>query len=226
MTAGKRLFDLGLASVLTIALAPLWLGLAMLILVKDGRPVLFLSERMKTPHESFNLWKFRTMRVADDPGTGVSGGDKTERITATGTILRRIRADEIPQLFNVLRGDLSFVGPRPPLRVYVERFPDLYADVLSCRPGITGLATLVFARHEAQLLAACRTPQETDAVYARRCVPRKARLDRIYARNRSFTLDLWILTQTLRLVAGGRLRRPSRQGWAITAENRPSNSTG
>ena len=225
ITPAKRVFDLCLACVLMIVLAPLWLLIAISILVTNGRPVLFLSERMKTSQQGFLLWKFRTMHVADDPGTGVSGGDKARRITPIGAILRKTRTDEIPQLFNVLRGDLSFVGPRPPLRSYVERFPDLYEDVLACRPGITGLATLVFARHEARLLAACRTPEETDAVYARRCVPRKARLDLIYARNRSLALDLWILSQTLRVVAGRRARRGSRHRRLVAANNRTSNST-
>ena len=99
---------------------------------------------------------------------------------ATGRFLRRSRLDEVPQLWNVLKGDMSFVGPRPPLRLYVERFPELYAKVLQSRPGVTGLATLVFHRHEEKLLAACRSAAETDAVYARRCVPRKARIDLIY----------------------------------------------
>jgi len=92
---------------------------------------------------------------------------------------------------------MSFVGPRPPLRLYVERFPDLYAQVLRSRPGITGLATLSFHRHEEWLLAPCRDAAETDAVYSRRCVPRKARIDLIYQRRRTLCLDLRLMLQTL-----------------------------
>ncbi len=112
-------------------------------------------------------------------------------------MLRRTRLDELPQLWNILRGDMSFVGPRPPLRMYVERFPGLYAQVLRSRPGVTGLATLVFHRREAELLRGCRSAEETDTVYVRRCVPVKARLDLIYQRRRNVCFDLAILGRTI-----------------------------
>jgi lipopolysaccharide/colanic/teichoic acid biosynthesis glycosyltransferase len=95
---------------------------------------------------------------------------------------------------------MSFVGPRPPLRVYVEEHRDLYRHVLRSRPGLTGLATLVFRKQEERLLSACRTAEETDRVYRTRCVPKKARLDLIYQRNRSFLFDLAILGRTIRAV--------------------------
>ena len=129
--------------------------------------------------------------------SGVSGGDKSARITRTGRFLRKTRLDEIPQLWNVLKGDMSFVGPRPPLRQYVERFPELYAKVLQSRPGITGLATLVYHGHEERMLKPCKDATETDAVYARRCVPRKAHLDLIYQRNRNVCYDFVLLGQTI-----------------------------
>ena len=211
MTPGKRALDLGLAGLLALGLALPLAGLMALMWARQGRPVLHGSERMRTPARGFTLWKLRTMRP--DPGdTGVSGGDKADRITPLGHVLRRSRGDELPQLFNILRGDISFVGPRPPLRLYVERFPHLYARVLRARPGVTGLATLVFHAREEALLAACATPEETDRVYARRCVPRKARLDLIYARRRTLALDLWLIWLTLARAAGliprsGRLPR-------------------
>ena len=185
-----------LAALLLALLWPLILGIAVAILLIDGRPVLYRAERMKTPETGFSLWKFRTMRP--DPGDrGVSGGDKANRITRTGTFLRRTRLDELPQLWNILRGDISFVGPRPPLRRYVEMFPDLYARVLTSRPGVTGLATLAYHRTEEALLARCETADETEAVYARRCVPRKARLDLIYARRRTVCYDLRLMLATV-----------------------------
>jgi lipopolysaccharide/colanic/teichoic acid biosynthesis glycosyltransferase len=158
--------------------------------------VFYVAERMRAPGQPFLLWKLRTMSVVP-PEAGVSGGDKTSRITATGRFLRRSRLDEVPQLWNVIKGDMSFVGPRPPLRLYVERFPDLYAQVLQNRPGITGLATLVFHRHEEALLAQCTSAAQTDAVYARRCVPRKARIDLIYQRRRTVWMDLGLMVRTL-----------------------------
>lgn len=196
MTPAKRLFDIALALVLGSVLALPALLIALWILGAEGRPVFFLSERMQAPDRAFQLWKFRTMTMAA-ADSGVSGGDKSRRVTRTGRFLRRLRLDEIPQIWNILKGDMSFVGPRPPLRVYVERFPRLYAEVLRSRPGLAGLATLHFRHHEERLLAPCRTSEETDAVYARRCVPRKARLDLIYQKRRSICGDVRILAQTI-----------------------------
>ncbi len=196
MTRSKRAFDLCLAVVLSVLLLPIILGVALWILVRDGRPVLFLSERMKSPDTGFQLWKFRTM-APDPEDAGVSGGDKAARITRTGAFLRRTRLDELPQLWNILRGDISFVGPRPPLRSYVERFPDIYGKVLRTRPGVTGLATLVYHKTEERLLAETQSADETDAVYARRCVPRKARLDLIHAQNQSVCGDAWLVAATV-----------------------------
>lgn len=200
MTPGKRLFDLILALMAAFLLAVPALIIAIWILIRSGRPVFYLAERMKTPDQPFRLWKFRTMTVdhtVDRADTGVSGGDKSARITREGRILRRYRLDEIPQIWNILKGDMSIVGPRPPLRQYTVAFPDLYREVLQCRPGLTGLATLHFHRHEAWLLAQCHDATETDEVYRRRCVPRKAHLDLIYRTKRSLCYDIVILGRTI-----------------------------
>lgn len=206
MTAAKRILDLTLALFLAALLAVPFGLLLVVLWLTEGRPVFYVSERMKAPGQPFRLWKLRTMRVAA-ADSGVSGGDKAARITPMGRFLRRARLDEIPQLWNVIRGDMSFVGPRPPLRQYVERFPDLYARVLRSRPGITGLASLEFHAHEERLLAPCASAEETDAVYCRRCIPRKARLDLIYQRRRSVCYDLALIWQTGARVVLRRLRR-------------------
>lgn len=203
MTPARRACDLGLAALLALLLAPLILGLSLLLLAVQGRPVFHLSERMCAPDRAFRLVKFRTM-AADPADAGVSGGDKAARITPVGRSLRRTRLDELPQLWNILRGDMAFVGPRPPLRRYVEQFPDLYTRVLRDRPGVTGLATLVFHRHEERILASCRTATETEAAYIRRCVPRKARIDLIHQARRRPLLDLAILARTLGAAGPGR----------------------
>ena len=134
---------------------------------------------------------------ASDVNAGVSGGDKSDRITRTGTFLRRTRIDELPQIWNVLRGDISFVGPRPPLRLYVEQFPELYVQVLQSRPGVTGLASVYFHRHEEYLLADCDTAAQTDSVYARRCIPRKAHIDLLYQAHQSICLDISIMLKSV-----------------------------
>lgn len=200
MTPTKRVFDITLAIFGAVLFAVPAAILAILLLVCQGRPIFYLAERMKTPDQSFWLWKFRTMHVAIADG-GVSGGDKTGRVTRIGKALRQSRFDELPQIWNILRGDMSFVGPRPPLRSYVERRPDLYGSVLKNRPGLTGLATLVLHQREERLLAACTTALETETIYMRRCVPIKARVDMIYQRKQNFMLDLALLVRTvLRIV--------------------------
>lgn len=196
MTWRKRIFDLFFASLLVLILGPVILLLVLWIWRRQGRPLFYVAERMKSPTQSFGLWKFRTMSVVTDD-SGVSGGDKALRITPIGARLRAKRLDEFPQLWNILKGDLSFVGPRPPLREYVDRFPDIYAEVLKSRPGVTGLATIRFHKHEDKLLARCATPEETDEVYARICVPRKARLDLIYQRHQSTCYDFDLVFQTI-----------------------------
>lgn len=195
MTPAKRIFDLLIVSILGIFLLPLILLILVVLLIVEGRPVFYVAERMRTPDRAFGLIKFRTMRP-DPASTGVTGGDKSSRMSRLHRVLRRTRADELPQIWNVLRGDMTLVGPRPPLRVYVQAFPALYAQVLRCRPGVTGLASLTFHAHEERLLATCDTPEQTDAVYRRRCVPRKARLDLIYQRRRSLCFDLKLVLQT------------------------------
>lgn len=204
MTPAKRLLDLFFALLLVGLLGPVMLGLLAWLWIKQGRPLFYVAERMKTADQPFMLWKLRTMTVVD-ADAGVSGGDKAQRITPQGAWLRARRLDEFPQLWNILRGDLSFVGPRPPLREYVERFPEIYREVLKSRPGVTGLATIVYHKHETALLERCATPEETDAVYARSCVPRKARLDLIYQKHRNICVDFDIVFQTIgNLIRRGR----------------------
>ena len=196
MTLSKRLFDLACALGLGLILLPIMAVVAVVVLVLDGRPVLYISERMIGPKTAFDLIKFRTMK-ASDQNAGVSGGDKSSRITRTGNFLRRSRIDELPQLWNVIRGDISFVGPRPPLRLYVERFPEIYNRVLKSRPGITGLASVYFHRHEEYLLTNCSSAEETDGVYASRCIPRKAHIDLLYQARQSVCLDISIMFKTV-----------------------------
>ena len=195
MTPAKRILDILLAILLACLLILPFLMVLLLLLVTEGRPLFYVSERMKTPTQGFSLIKLRTMRPSAE-NTGVTGGDKSDRIPPVYRVLRKTRMDEIPQLWNILRGDMSFVGPRPPLRVYVEAFPQIYAQVLKNRPGLTGLASLSFHRHEERLLAATNTAAETDQVYRRRCVPRKARLDLIYQQHQTICFDLVLLGRT------------------------------
>lgn len=195
MTPAKRALDIGLALLLIGLLALPFLAVLVLLALTEGRPLFYVSERMQTPTKGFSLIKLRTMRPSPE-NTGVTGGDKSDRIPPVYRGLRKSRFDEIPQLWNVLRGEMSFVGPRPPLRTYVMAFPDLYAQVLRNRPGITGLASVRFHAHEERILAATRSAAETDRVYRTRCVPRKARLDLIYQRHQTLCFDLALIWET------------------------------
>ena len=196
MPLSKRLFDLLLASFLLPFLAPIILIVSLALVVSQGRPIFYVSERMKTDRDGFALWKFRTM-TQDPTDSGASGGHKSARITPIGRFLRRTRIDELPQLWNIFRGDMSFVGPRPPLRRYVELRPDLYGKVLRNRPGVTGLATVAYNKEEERLLKSSISSEENEEIYLRRCVPRKAHLDLIYQRNRTICMDIHIILATL-----------------------------
>lgn len=195
MTWQKRVLDLILVAVLAVILIlPLAMVLCLLWLT-EGRPLLYISERMQTPEKGFALVKLRTMRPAPE-NTGVTGGDKGDRISPVYRMLRKTRFDEVPQLVNVLCGQMSFVGPRPPLRTYVDRYPQVYEAVLRNRPGITGLASLKIHGYEERLLGRTKTAEQTELVYCTRCIPRKARLDLIYQKHQSVCFDVWLIVQT------------------------------
>lgn len=213
---GKRLFDICFAVAIFVPGVPIFVTVAILVLLRDGRPIFYLSKRMKSPTESFTLIKFRTMEIdASDLHDTVLGGDKAGRVTALGRKLRKARLDEAPQLLNVLKGDISFVGPRPPPKRYVDMFPELYGEVLKSKPGITGLATVMFHAHEEWLLSNTSTPEETEAVYVRRCIPRKARLDLLYQKRWSAGLDAYLMYLTAAKffpgLPGRRIRRMQRK---------------
>lgn len=220
MTWTKRVFDLAILLAISWMVVPVLLYALALLWWRDGPPLFYVSERMRAPGQPFRFWKLRTMRP-DPADSGVSGGDKATRLTPTGRLFRRTRADELPQAWNIIRGDLSLVGPRAPLRIYVEAFPGLYARVLRSRPGITGLATLVYSQHEQKLLAQCTTPAQTDATYRRRCIPWKARLDLLYQQHASVQTDLWLIAVTagraFRLLPAHSRRLPRRRRKIRTA---------
>ena len=196
MTPIKRMTDIIFALIMAVPLLPIMVAIGLVLFLLDGRPIFYISDRANAPGKSFRLVKFRTMRP-DPTDSGASGGHKAHRITRTGAFLRRSRLDEVPQLWNIVKGDMSFVGPRPPLPFYVERFPEIYGKVLKSRPGVTGLASIYFHNHEEFLLRNCKSKSETERVYETRCIPRKARLALIYSRNRNLCMDIWLMLATV-----------------------------
>ena len=195
MTWRKRIFDLFFASLLVVILGPILLGLLVWLLVKEGRPLFHVAERMKTPEESFKLWKLRTMTVAEED-QGVSGGNKAARITPTGAWLRARRLDEFPQLLNILRGDLSFVGPRPPLREYVERFPEVYGKVLKSGPALPVWPQSGFTNMKNGCCHAARPRRNRSCLLSRLC-PAQGAADLIYQRHQSVCYDFDLVFQTI-----------------------------
>lgn len=204
--AGRRGFDLLLLLLLLPVALPVGALVALAILLADGAPMLIGSERIGRGGAAFRLWTFRTMLPAGDEG--VAGADhQAGRVTAIGHLLRRTRLDELPQLWNVLMGDMAVVGPRPPLRRHVERFPERYGRVLHERPGLTGAASQLYRRREKELLASCASAGEAERIFVRRCLPAMTRLELRYARRRTLCTDLVFVARTAFRFSPYRARR-------------------
>lgn len=153
---------------------------------------------MKTAQTPFVMWKLRTMRGVDD---GLpTGGVKACRTTRLGGMLRTWHFDELPQLWNVLLGDMSLVGPRPPTAQAVSHSPAEFGHILEMRPGMTGLATIAMGREERNALAGLSTMAEVEQVYMRQILPCKLRIERQYLETWSIGLDVWILLRTFLVI--------------------------
>jgi lipopolysaccharide/colanic/teichoic acid biosynthesis glycosyltransferase len=203
VSAGKRVFDLACAVPLALLTLPLMLCIVAAIRLSSPGPVLFRQRRCGRDGHEFELFKFRTMHHRrEHMGAGVTRAGDT-RVTRIGRLLRKWKLDELPQFVNVLRGDMSMVGPRPDLAEYVAQLPQQLRGVLYLRPGITGWATLRY-RNEEQSLAnvpACCLNE----FYVRALLPRKARLDWAYGQRATLWTDLFVLARTVLAI----MKRPS-----------------
>lgn len=189
----KRVFDVIISSLGLLLLAPA-VSIAGLIIKLDSRgPVFFKQPRIGREFRPFLIYKFRTMTTdaASRGGPLTVGADP--RITRVGGILRTTKIDEIPQLINILKGDMSFVGPRPEVLEFVELFRSDYEEILRVRPGLTDLASLKY-RNEAMTLAQAENPHED---YLKRVLPDKIRLAKEYIRRSSFLFDLGLIFRTV-----------------------------
>jgi lipopolysaccharide/colanic/teichoic acid biosynthesis glycosyltransferase len=203
----KRLVDLTVAAAGLVLLAPLLLVVALLVRLTSPGPVFFRQERIGRGFRPFHIYKFRSM-VQDAPAKGSSvtfGADP--RITRVGRFLRATKLDELPQLINVLLGDMSLVGPRPEVRKYVEMFRADYEEVLRVRPGVTDPASIKF-RHEAELLGRAADPERE---YVERILPEKLRLAKDYVRQSSFWYDIVIILRTIHVVGRGEAKAAERE---------------
>ena len=189
----KRGFDIFFAVAGLILFSPLMVLAALLVKYGSQGPVLFKQERIGRGFRPFLIYKFRTMRQSlDKEGRLITIGEDL-RITPVGRLLRKTKIDELPQLLNVLKGDMSFVGPRPEVRQYVEAFQKDYEEILKVRPGITDLASLKY-RDEAMLLGKAVNPEEE---YLTRILPDKIKLARDYLQHASLLFDIRLIIKTL-----------------------------
>ncbi|MEQ8517569.1 MAG: sugar transferase [Cytophagales bacterium] len=190
----KRFLDLIVSFLGLLILSPILLIIAILIVIDSGFPVFFKQQRVGKGNIDFGMLKFRTMRKdADKKGLLITVGGRDSRITRVGYYLRKYKLDEFPQLFNVLKGEMSLVGPRPEVRKYVEHYSEEQMKVFSIKPGITDYASIQF-RNENELLAGRDNPEE---FYIKEIMPVKLSFNLEYLRKRTFWGDMAILFQTV-----------------------------
>lgn len=189
----KRLFDIVMALFGLILLSPLMLIIAGWIMVSTGLPVIYAQNRVGKNDREFRLFKFRTMkRKADELGL-LTTGLMDQRITPEGRTLRKYKLDELPQMWNILNGTMSFVGPRPEVRKYVSLYNEEQRNVLSVKPGLTDYASLAYI-NENEILESYPDPEKA---YISNIMPEKLKLNLQYIRERSFGKDLKIIGKTI-----------------------------
>ena len=201
----KRSFDLALSLAGLVLLVPLLAAIVVLIRLGSAGPALFRQVRVGRQGKNFTLLKFRSMSVRSGSEQGDFDAGDSSRVTCLGRLLRASKLDELPQLWNVVRGEMSLVGPRPEVRKWVDAYPERWAIVHTVRPGITDPASIVY-RHEERILAEALDPE---SVYRDTILPHKLTLYEGYVRSRSFLGDLAILGRTaLALVRKSHLPDP------------------
>jgi lipopolysaccharide/colanic/teichoic acid biosynthesis glycosyltransferase len=190
--AFARMFDVMCSAAGLLLLLPVFAEAAMAIILDDGLPIFFSQTRVGRNGTLFRIWKFRTMRRGSQGSLITVSGD--DRVTRAGARLRKYKLDELPQLMNVLKGDMSLIGPRPEVPKYVQLQAPMWRAILEARPGITDLATLLY-RDEEKLLSAC---PNADTFYRETVLPAKLFWNLIYLRSRSFRQDLKLIFLTIR----------------------------
>ena len=192
----KRFLDIFLGLIVIIIMSPLLLLISILIITTSGFPVIYKQERVGLNSDPFYIFKFRSMvNSTDQMGPDItSHNDK--RITLIGKIIRKYKIDELPQFLNVIRGDMSIVGPRPEIRKYVEMFSQDFKEILSIRPGISDFAAIRF-RNEENILGG---QINTEEYYQNYLLPQKIILNKKYVAERSFFTDCKIILSTIKAV--------------------------
>jgi lipopolysaccharide/colanic/teichoic acid biosynthesis glycosyltransferase len=197
----KRIFDLFLSILLIIVLSPLYLIIAMCLLIFNKGDIFYLQERIGFNNRKFKMIKFSSMlRISEKLPGGIITLRNDPRVTKMGKFLRYTKLNELPQLFNVLIGDMSFVGPRPQVTKGFDLYPkELQQFIYKSKPGVTGISSLIF-RDEEKMVSNCNTSPED--FYRKHINPCKAEFEKWYHENKSFTVDTLILILTaLKIIA-------------------------
>lgn len=189
----KRLFDIFCSAIGIIVFSPLFLLLWIAVKLESNGPAFFLQTRVGKNNHDFKLYKFRTMYLDSESRGQLTVGMRDPRITKVGYTLRKYKLDELPQLFNVLLGDMSLVGPRPEVRKYVDLYNDEQMKVLSVRPGITDIASIQFI-NENELLATSENPEE---FYIKEIMPQKLALNLEYINSNLLLKDVGLILKTI-----------------------------
>lgn len=189
----KRLFDIVASFIGIIILFPFFIIISFLIIINSGFPIFYLQTRVGKNGKDFRLVKFRSMRKDAEKNGLLTVGGRDSRVTKIGYYLRKYKLDELPQLFNVLFGSMSLVGPRPEVRKYVDLYTKEQQEVLSVKPGITDFASLEFI-DENELLSKSFNPEQT---YIKEVMPQKLILNRKYIQQQGFLIDIKIIFNTL-----------------------------
>ncbi len=190
----KRIFDILFSLFSLIILSPFFIIIALLIKIDSKGGIFFLQERVGYKSKIFKIIKFRSMYINCNNHNNLITIDNDQRITKIGMVLRKYKIDEIPQLINVLIGEMSLVGPRPEVSKFVKLYPkESIKTIFSVRPGITDLASLKY-RYESELLSNNSNPEE---YYINHILPEKVKLYKYYAKNNNFILDIFIILKTI-----------------------------
>ena len=188
----KRLFDIVFSFFGLIVLSPILILIAIIVKSDSKGPVFYRQIRVGLKNEDFKIFKFRTMHINADKLGLLTIGDRDPRVTNSGYFFRKFKLDEFPQLINVLIGNMSFVGPRPEVRKYVNLYSEADLEILTVKPGITDYASIKF-RDEAEIMNKSDKPED---VYINEIMPEKIKLNKIYIKEQSFITDLKIIFLT------------------------------
>ena len=194
----KRIFDIFFSIFGLIILTPFFIFISIAIVFDSKGSIFFKQIRVGKNNVDFSMFKFRTMRTDSDKKGLLTIGDKDNRVTKVGYFLRKSKIDELPQLINILKGNMSFVGPRPEVRKYVDLYSSDQLIVLSIRPGITDFSSLDFI-NESEILSQSSNPEET---YINEIMQLKLELCKKYIKEKSFRTDLKIITKTILKIIG------------------------